>query len=308
MFAASLGLFQGFDDVENIRYWLVYKCKLRYHHLLLQHHRNVNIIIHQSKNQSELQPHPKMTKSKLIILDLDETILDQREENRRGIHIPTRKHWEELHSRAALKFNIDDLVFGVQRCRKHQSDSCERAHYVIYRPMLLELIEENKSDSNFVMYSLSTPHLLIPHMILIEMYFNYVHRLKSLSILGPRWMGSANSEFHFDYMIGQIRNDRNQAILHKSLPIVTKMIGALYRFDAVFIVDDMAEMLWTNFAPEYCVVFKLKTHKFEICDHGNDFEEMVSGSIRERANDTHFENLNHLIGYLMGKLQTVGVD
>ena len=311
-YAASIGLFDGFDDVESISRWLVDKCKIRYHQLLSQQERN--LLLHgrlldpespRYPDRSRLYPERTMNKSKLIILDLDETLLDQREFHRMRVDVSTDRRWEGFHLRTSRKYNVKDLTFSIQRSATPSYDGRECAHFVIYRPLLMELLEEHQSSSNVMVYSLAEPGQLIPHLVLIELYYNFVYQLRDSSLLRFRMLASAFQEFRFDYVIGRLRDERHQNVLQKSLSTVTGLIGDIYRFESVFIVDDAADGIW---GPELPVlptnnenvssrtsVYALKPPIFNIPDRRDYFEEIVSDAMLRRIEDGYFEDFKDFI-------------
>lgn len=305
-YAASIGLFDGFDDVVSISQWLLNKCKSRYHQLLWQHKRNLLLYGHVLDtdspgfpDRSRFYPERTMNKSKLIILDLDETLLDQREYHRRRIVVSSERVWEYLHLRTSRKYNVKDLTFAIRRGAP-SDDGRECAHFVIFRSLLMQLIEEHESSSNFMMYSLAEPSQLIPNLILIELYFNFVHQLRDSAVLHYRYLASRIREFRFDYVIGRLQNG-GKKVLQKSLQTVTELIGDIHRFESVFIVDDQAEGVWnidipaTNGNTSKANVYALKPPLFNIPDRREHLEEVVSDAMLRRVEDGYLDDLKDFI-------------
>ena len=203
------------DDVSTdnlhdvIRGYLFNQCIARYSIINLQIDRNYDIMMNNG-NRSAVA----LDQRNLIVLDVDETILDQR--SMMEHKVPTSAQ------RRCPFHNSDDLLFGVRTTK------FEGVHYVVFRPFLMEFIHENQESANFVLYSLAEPTYLIYDVVLIEMYYNFVARMS-------RFRGAPI--FKFGYVIGRT----SKFLEHKSLLILDALIGDIDRFRNIYLVDDMAD-------------------------------------------------------------------
>ena len=150
---------------------MVDKCVQRYYHLLAQTKRN-EVIVEVTRDDGSTNsgdPLRYSPKPQLIILDLDETLIDQRTKNRRIVSIHSRDQSDALHARLSVLDNVKDLSFGFRREQKPGGE--EGVHLIVFRQFLMRLIQETMHSANFVVYSLAEPKMVIPRIILIEMYF-----------------------------------------------------------------------------------------------------------------------------------------
>ena len=269
------------DDRERIANYLFNQCMYRYHQLSAQSSRNHGIM-RGFENRSSIP----MDKSNLIILDVDETIIDQRAMSRSDISISSN----DLKTYFSSDLNRRDLVFGV---RTHDDERRRMIpHFIVFRAFLMKFIYENLPSSNFVIYSLADPSFVIYHIVLIEMYFNYVTRLS------PRYRDA--SVFDFDYVIGRLPDRSPGRILnYKSLLILDALIGDLTQFDTIHIVDDMAGYVWKHDFPETFIqngTSSTKIYPFQAATFVVDMKsaniELECAYIRyQRGQDTFFRDL-----------------
>ena len=109
----------------------------------------------------------------------------------------------------------------------------DAATLTIFRQFLMEFIQHTLPFSHTIVYTQSVAPLAIPHLILIEFYYNYVYQLTRLAMdATPHSL----QLFQFDYVITRFESAEPQ----KSLDTVEDLIGDLNRFHTIHIVDDMA--------------------------------------------------------------------
>ena len=269
-------------DRARIRNFLFKECITRYQKLSEQSYQNF-LIMKQHLNVT----HTPMDKSHLIVLDVDETILDQRAMRRAQITVPYR----DLKASFTYRMNGQDLVFGVRSIQDNTGK--ENPHFIVYRPFVMKYIHENMDKTNFVIYSLGDPAYVLYHVVLIEMYFNYVLRLTSDEYRRA-------PVFEFDYVIGRIP-DRSSGrnLQHKSLLILDALIGDLSKFDSIQIVDDMGHDVWYNDFPPRLVqngtsstkIFPFEAAIFEMEIQSANMELERTYLRRQRSCDTYFQDL-----------------
>ena len=273
--------------------WLYEKCLNRYHALLTHIHRN---------DVKMTYPHdpitafdfvlPNLTKPTLMIFDMDRTILDQGAGDQQAIEIKNGKEWEELHKRVSTRFNAQDLLFRIQTITHIGR---ELAYLVVFRPFLMQLIDQYHDSSHFIIYSMAKPSCMIPHLILIEMYYNYCRAAPSAKL------------FQFDYIIGRLRNEQGSPFKLKSLNKMTKLLGDVSQIQKMIIIDDQGPFVWSNSIPEVvknnsCGIFAIRSIPFiATINDGNPQDLPFHLSIRIRARDTFL----HIMGLLMEQLKTI---
>ena len=247
----------GTDDMESIGRYLIKKCISRYQEILTQNMQN-DIII-----KSDLVSHQigavrllsaNYSKPKLLILDLDLTLIDQgSHQNGPFFIIDDRHRFDKLCTNVVTQ-NARALHFGLFR-RECHGKQC--GYLVTYRQFLLHLIDTHRRSTNFVIYSLADITHVIRHIILIEMFFNFVYRFHSVE------------KFEFSYVIARLRDKSEHILDKKSLATVTHVIGDLSHFESIFIVDDRAGDVWKNDTPSAlienaCNIFPIAPPKFQI--------------------------------------------
>eukprot|EP01084_Bolivina_argentea_P179062 309431_1 len=219
--------------------YLIHQCMLRYQALLKQTITNNKLLKLNSTAKNKLKSSINRDKHSLITFDMDETLLDQRVEQRPRIPIPSSQHWKRYHTIAANKHNTHDLLFGITKIPDVKPDY---AQLIIFRMYLMQFIEQCQQSSSFIIYSMATSEWVIRNVVLIEMYYNYVHQFRSVS------HNSEITPFKFDHVITRLYDEHHRIIEMKSLSIMMKLID-MEQFDKIFIVDDMASNVWKEEIP-----------------------------------------------------------
>ena len=280
--------------MEQIRIWLLGKCRQRFYEFLSQIQRN-NDIISCTKSDRPMRTWPMSKKSKLIILDVDETVLDQQTNSRMMVPLQPYNYWEDLHFLASTVLNAKDLKFSFHRTQMTQSnhqksmdsetspdfaDLPHFAHFVVFRKYVIELIHECRRNTNFIVYSLLNPLQIIPHLILIEMYYNFVSQIRYHTLYRVR---RPLNIFKFEYLIGS-----PQPMLRKSMLTVSEMIGDLRGFEEIYIVDNRGPQIWNDRLPPTAKIYPVQPSRFEISAICDKFEDLINVIKRERAEDEFF--------------------
>ena len=241
-------------------------------------------------------------KPKLIILDVDETVLDQRVEHRMMIPLQPINHWPTLTS---TNYNKHELRISFRRTIKTvDSIAQEFAHIVLFRNYLIDFIHQCRSTSNFLIYSLADPGRIIPNLILIEMYYNFVYQIKYHTAYRVK---TPLSLFKFDYLIGSL-TDGQRVILQKSMLTISELIGDVRAFREIYIVDDRAERVWIERLPPTMIgsraprIFPVQPTRFEVPVTCESFKELVSRVKRGRKEDEFFDDF---IGFISSLSQGV---
>ena len=237
-------------DIHSIRDWLKSLCITRYGTLLYQCVRNDFIMRNDTKGASlfdYVRP-DTLSMSKLNIFDLDETLVDQRDERRPDITTTTDHDWQRIR-----EMNARELVFGVGQ---------DGIGLIIFRRHLMDLIDNIISSSNFIVYTYASPIAAIPRLILIEFYYNFVHRLQRLGD-----SEGAPNLFKFDYLITRLRTEAR-----KSIDTVIQLVGDISNFDEIYIMDDIAWPNWVDhqdptlraLADSGCGIYAVQLPAFEV--------------------------------------------
>ena len=208
------------------RGWLFQECIFRYVYLEAQHQRNVialsaNISWKNSpksspKNSPKRQRIAKDQKKKLIVVDLDETLIYQR-----------------MH----LFFN-DSSFSAFSQVREHNSDALKlslQQHASVFvlgvfRPKLMEFISKYSDDYDFVLYTSSTEYVAVYYVVMIEMHYNYCY---CRSIYGSMNISTRHSDnFYFKSVVFRMDGAAKKSVrtLHKVLD--------LRGYKRVVIIDD----------------------------------------------------------------------
>eukprot|EP01084_Bolivina_argentea_P106083 189947_1 len=227
------------QDFQSGYYHLFKKCVIRYNEMIIYIIRNHEIIVFNQTSDGNYGFNLNMNKSNLIILDLDETIIDQRQYNRPLLARTSEQQWGHYHEHMSHN-NQNDLIFGLGGTKSANNPiwngTC--VYLIVFRRFLMRLIEQENPSSNFIIYSHAIPNSIISNLILIEFYYNYVYRMSYL----PK-----NSEtFQFDYIISR---SEETDVPQKSLHIVSKLIGDINRYQRIFVIDDLAGIVWNNDVP-----------------------------------------------------------
>ena len=272
------------NDVDGIRLWLFGQCIERYQQLLKQIKRNDDIFA--SAESESVRIHPLPSKPNLNILDVDETLVDQRYFHRAHTHYDASHSWEALHYRCAIHWNARDLCFGFRKVQR--SDDSESVVVAIFRRFLMHYIATYQRSANIVVYALCEAASLIPITILIEMYFNFAYRFRHFR---------KAPFFAFDYVIGAQRDARNHSLTRKSLSTLARLVGDLGRLEKIFIVDDSAERVWNIGIPpalrnSSCAIFALQCPPFSVRVSVRNLDIAAIGRARQaRAVDRYLEYL-----------------
>ena len=204
-------------------------------------------------------------------------------------------HWTYLHSLTSAFYNAKQLIFSFIRIQS--SDGFDFAQIVVFRDFVVEMIHQCRRNSNFIVYSLADPLFIIPHLILIEMYYNYVRQVQYHTTFRLR---EPLRNFRFDYIIGSLRDRQHQVIPTKSMLLVSELVGDLSGFQEIYIIDDRAESVWNHnvppklsfiAGPDAPKIFPVQPSTFSIFVRCEGFRDLIRTIKRDRMGDAFFLDL-----------------
>ena len=142
---------------------------------------------------------------------------------------------------------------------------------------------------------------------MVEMFynFNYFHHFHDQHEMTP---------FKFDYCIGRLRDTEHQMIRYKSLGILTKLIGDISSFDSLFIVDDMASLVWDEYIPlalqnHSCEIFPIQPLEFDMyAEIYWSWESVISQMNEQRRKDRYLYALTHFVAMAQSVLLLPATD
>ena len=224
------------SEKSRIRYleeWMVRQCILKGITLKNQHYNNI-----QATNfdmDTEKIPTPtSQTKRHLFILDLEGSILYQKET------VDPNYKYPELR-----EYNNDDLRLSLYHI------NVKEILFVLYRPHLMQFIEQNINDSDFIIFTRADRDNAIHHLVTIEFFFNYVWRL----------LFSVSNALNFKAMIARMPNE-----YHKNIGMIQRILD-LKRYDKVYVIDDMFEgdcAEWTKSIPQNLLAAGIQFYAYNI--------------------------------------------
>ena len=254
--------------------------------------------------------------SYLIILDLDETILDQR-----TYSMPTPEYMS-IDSNFWKEWNAQDLVISMNQWQRRRlsragntnmdirsmRDRLSRlrqsyADIVIFRPAFMKFIAYTQTHRaatfDIMLYSMAVSDLLIYHTVTMEMYYNAVYAARK-KLPG----------FEFKYVIARTENKRYSTMQKpKSLDMLLRIIGddvnIVKEYDNIVILDDMGRRVWSNVIPqEICErgmnVIGIQAPAFE-CYNGDE----VVFDKHEMNHVTHIRKDDHTFIYFLADLKNL---
>lgn len=201
--------------------------------------------LHQNHARQEHPPHigkhrefEADAKRGLLILDLDETVLDQTSYGQSSDFIESQhpSFWDTInHPAHGLMLSINRLY------------SADMIWITIFRRFLMNLIAFTQNNNHNVtwdvmLYSNCGPHLGIFHAVTVEMYYNFV--LAQTETL--------NEFFYFRYVILR-RSHAASRDNHKSLRKVWKVITSCNpskTYKNIVIIDDAGDRVWSPDIPK----------------------------------------------------------
>ena len=201
-----------------------------------------------------------------------------------------------------MAFNLRELNFLL--LIRHSVETREEYGYlVVFRQFLMHYIHSHRETANFVIYSLADQHGVIPHVIAMELYYNYVYQFTVNPKQFRQKPQSSNppiNMFKFDFVIARLRYSPEQVVRTKSFGILTKLIGELRRFENIFIVDDRAHHVWKNGIPKKlnkssCRIFPIQATTYNV-HAGPSFNwDTVMSLSDQRAKDEYLHSLTDFI-------------
>lgn len=298
------------DGNDHIKELLLGKCISRYHEILDQHTRNIMIITNKSIEYRE-DPlkftSANISKPTLHILDLEETILDGKfKKNGPHMHIEQNKDWRRLCAETNVQ-NARDLNFGLHS--GFDREEKQFGYLVLFRQYLMHYIDRHRQSADIIIYSLSDIHQIIPHVILIEMYYNFVYQFA----INSRKFTSNRTKlqmFKFEYVIGRLRDSKKKWLTEKSFTAVIKLIGDIRCYASIFIVDDGGKKQWINKIPSGLIantnrgwfkgkgrkLFALEAPRFDIFAKGSwNLEKFMKRSVKQKLEDKYFAALSNFV-------------
>ena len=292
------GWFNGNDHIIRRLYE---RCVSRYQELMEQHTRNIKI---NNKSMDILEDQldfmtGNSSKKMLIIMDLDETCLDQKfRKTGPWAFTPRPKDWRRLTQYISVQ-NIKDLNFGL-----HGSMSGEEVfgYLTVFRNGLMHFIHLHRKSAHIVIYQLDDPAYIITHLIQIEMYYNYVYQFAvNPKRFATRKIQKDYEMFEFDYIVDGKETLKGQVEPQKSFNSFIKLVGDIRRFDKVIIVDDKGGKGWINKVPKKLMtderkVFAIKPTAFDIqTEIGWRIEQLMDESIKQKVNDFSLNLVSHFV-------------
>eukprot|EP01083_Nonionella_stella_P038711 105241_1 len=206
------------DQDKSLRKLMLFRCVNRYLELDYGHWQ------HQQNSSNNV------TQQLLIVLDLDEAVLFQRQ------WLPINGTKDQMYVEALSKrFNHYDVQFSFIN---FDSVAFAGGHLAVYRKHLMTLIDNNVQSADFVVYSMACKAYIIHHVITMEMYYNYVIAV------------SAGDPNHVPFKFERIILPMDVA--HKSVLIMSQQMN-LTQYDAIIIVDDrmMSNRVWDDQIPPF---------------------------------------------------------
>ena len=220
-------------------------CDLRFRDLHSKHAEYQDKLYFASSATETSSSPPSDPNRTLIVLDLDETIMDQS-----SFSISNPEYASSFGPRFWRKENIGDLAFSINRF-EHRAVwpqtkdrlNAARIWLGVFRKYLMEFLSFTLSPSlctncDVILFSAARHDLLIYHAVTIEMYYNFV------------FDAGGDASFQFQHVIGRPENARFQMDergKRKSLRTLMKLIGCKWKeYTKVIIVDDQASGVWNG--------------------------------------------------------------
>ena len=201
------------NDMDKIQKWLHDQCMSRFADLLQQS---------TTSNQRQKVNRSKFNKPNLNIIDLDIDHLMLRRD--RSVIEPSCIRWRSLRRRAEDMCNKRDLSFCLNVKSKQNDKHTQKL--MVYRPFLMHFIHRNHDCMHFVIVSREEPSTVIPHVILMEMYYNFIF----LFIHLPK-----TKMFRVDHVIRSRVDHQNKTKSFKLVSNVKRVIGDLSHFDRIYV-------------------------------------------------------------------------
>ena len=285
--------------LNQVRESLHRHCVLRYFRLIKQGLVDNGIVI---KGHRRAQMPPLYAKH-LFILDFDETLIDSREQHRNPVfmHQPQVNSIDNLYAQIADEYNAENLTFGIKETYINNTFHEDRIYFdsVIFRPNVLDLIHKYFKESQFVIYSLAEASWVIPSVVLIEIYYNFVYRLRPDRY---RHFYGRTGYFTFHRVITQMIDKHGRTINGKSLATARTLIGSFQDLDSIYIVDDMAFNVWSDQQNEawwtapYRIYGLQPPHFVVKVDH-TEWQDIIKIAEQIQAEDGYFLDLIDFVSF-----------
>ena len=299
---------------------LTTQCQSRFIYLTAQHQIHQILINQHAANIYGDFDHNEREKSHLIILDLDETIMDQRSftipldemhYNKKLNDIGDPSYWQNINAKELIvsinnyqaRYNRPKKEFRYVMGRRVLFEMAYQVSIGIFRKDFMRFIAYTQTQINetfdIMLYSMAISPLLIYHAVTMEMYYNYVYV--------PR--KGLKRPFMFKFVIGRAEDQRfSSHKLPKNMEYLMRMIGdnggILQRYKHIVILDDMRNKVWSPFIPGGIIERKINTtcyapFPFAFKKKGQDgtrFTDFELTQIKElRSIDTTFEQFIKMI-------------
>lgn len=277
--------------VNAIQEWLMIECIVRFDELQWQVMRNYDILYNETSmndgNDESVIAQNRMNHSRLIILDLDETLLDQRVSRRGYIRLTDEKHWKRLLAEISIMRNTKDLKFGLRKFN-------QKAYSIIFRPYLMEFMSKHRGNSNFLIYSMAEPVTVIYCVILMEMYYNFAYRLTNPKV-------DDHALFQFSHIITRMNGEGTKS-LSTVIQLIDDFVDDWTQFDDIYIIDDLGDKVWTQDIPKEFEFTNTNFHafeppQFEIGKYDKTLHQLTLFAMEEqwRNYDKYLKSLSRLI-------------
>ena len=232
------------------RYKMKQVCQSRFAELHRKHNEHQSLIQYEPINVYSSNPNGSVDpNSHLIVLDMDETIMDQRSFSKSDrVHEPDVL-WKSV--------NAKDLIINFnQFTRRHNLRRSTKTMSIgIFRPYFMDFLgfvaatRQNDSSNTYeaMLYSAAIGELVIYHAVTMEMYYNFVYAVKYKL-----------QKFEFKHVVSRAKDIRFSAMKRpKSLELLMRLIGNYGRLLSVYkhivIMDDMESKVWNDAVPQEMV-------------------------------------------------------
>lgn len=229
---------------------LMADCRQRFDQLMLEHAEHQQSVHFKARNMHGRPLFARRRadrKRQAIILDLDETLMDQRS-------LQSLAH--ETDADFFRKQNANDLIFNLN----HSSRRKEMLKVGVFRKGVMRFIHSTQTQNesylhyDLLLYSKAGHRTLFFQAITLELYYNYVHALRDGAGAGAHTKSKrVRHKFEFKHVISRFDDLRFKTDF-KSLDTLLRLIGSdgllLNAYHTIIIVDDMAGAVWQSAIPK----------------------------------------------------------
>ena len=206
-------------------------------HAMHQHHQH---LLHDQE-----PVHPASTvhaRSHLVVLDLDETVMDQD-----SFAVSEAMHSTAIKGEYWKNVNLKELILNINQIERRWRVQNERRVWIgFFRKYIMEFVAFTLSNNDsihydLVLYSLANRDAVIYQAVTMEMYYNFVFTPNQ----------KRNQRFIFKSVISR---DDACAMTQKSVETLMKLLGTngslLREYENVIILDDQGPHIWSDRIPD----------------------------------------------------------